>query len=66
MEGYFLFTKSKTNGQKKIISLIAKTKTNRPGKPGLKYYILYPRESEVRRSVCSGADAGGSEFQVTL
>ncbi len=48
---------------RKIISLIAKTKTNRPGKPGLKYYILYPRESEVRRSVCSGADAGGSEFR---
>jgi hypothetical protein len=45
---------------------LLKPKRTGRGKPGLKYYILYPRESEVRRSVCSGADAGGSEFQVTL
>ena len=42
MEGYFLFRKSKTNGQKKIISLIAKTKTNRPGKTRPEILHLIP------------------------
>ncbi len=60
------FYKKQNKRPKIIMPLYAKFKTNRPEYPAWKYYILYPSDSVVRRSVCSGAEDGGSEFHVRL